>query len=164
MSRTSSVCSLLPACPGDVKREIEAALTICENAELAFYGGSFTAIPMEEQRALLDAAAPYLESGSISSIRLSTRPDAINEEILAFLKEKGVKTIELGSQSMCDSVLAASWRGHTAADTEKAAEMIKSAGFNLILPNFFEKTFTRHVKTVFFRKKRRFFLKTCEKI
>ena len=125
--------SLLPACPEDVKREIEAALSICENAELAFYGGSFTAIPIEEQRALLDAAAPYLESGSISSIRLSTRPDAINEEILAFLKEKGVKTIELGSQSMCDSVLAASWRGHTAADTEKAAEMIKSAGFNLIL-------------------------------
>jgi len=71
--------------------------------------------------------------GRISSIRLSTRPDAINEEILDMLKEKGVSTIELGSQSMIDSVLAASWRGHTAADTEKAAEMIKSKGFNLIL-------------------------------
>ncbi len=125
--------SLLPACRSDVVREIEEGLKKCERAELAFYGGSFTAIPMEEQRSLLDAAAPYLKDGRISSIRLSTRPDAINEEILAMLWEKGVRTIELGSQSMIDSVLAASWRGHTAADTEKAAGMIKKAGFMLIL-------------------------------
>ena len=125
--------SLLPARPADVVREIEAGLNKCERAELAFYGGSFTAIPVYEQEELLDAAAPYLREGRISSIRLSTRPDAINGGILEMLWEKGVRTIELGSQSMIDSVLAASWRGHTAADTEKAAKMIKSRGFELIL-------------------------------
>lgn len=125
--------SLLPACPEDVTRAIEDGLTKCERAELAFYGGSFTAIPVAEQTALLDAAQSYIAAGRITSIRLSTRPDAINQEILALLKAKGVKTIELGSQSMIDSVLAASWRGHTAEDTEKAAGMIKSAGFSLIL-------------------------------
>jgi len=125
--------SLLPACPEDVVREIEVGLEKCAVAELAFYGGSFTAIPISEQRALLDAAQPYLLDGRISSIRLSTRPDAISGEILDMLWEKGVRTIELGSQSMVDSVLAASWRGHTAGDTERAAEMIKSRGFSLIL-------------------------------
>lgn len=125
--------SLLPACPEDVTNALEEGLKKCEKAELAFYGGSFTAIPLEQQRAFLDAAQPYLASGRISSIRLSTRPDAINEEILSLLREKGVKTIELGSQSMINSVLSASWRGHTAEDTVCAAEMIKTAGFALIL-------------------------------
>ncbi len=125
--------SLLPACPDDVIKAIEEGLQKCDNAELAFYGGSFTAIPVDEQRALLDAAQSYIAAGRITSIRLSTRPDAIDGVILAMLWEKGVRTIELGSQSMVDSVLAASWRGHTAEDTEKAAEMIKNAGFDLIL-------------------------------
>jgi len=125
--------SLLPARPEDVAKAIEEGLEKCDKAELAFYGGSFTAIPMDEQRALLSAAEPYLAAGRISSVRLSTRPDAINEEILAMLRNYGVETIELGSQSMIDSVLAASWRGHTAEDTVKAAGMIKAAGFKLVL-------------------------------
>ncbi len=125
--------SLLPACPEDVTRAIEEGLEKCEKAELAFYGGSFTAIPVDEQRALLGAVSPYLRDGRIVSVRLSTRPDAISAEILDMLREYGVRTIELGSQSMIDSVLAASWRGHTAADTERAAELIKKAGFELIL-------------------------------
>lgn len=125
--------SLLPACPDEVVKTIEEALPKCKNAELAFYGGSFTAIAYDEQRALLDAAAPYIEDGRISSIRVSTRPDAISDEILSLLWEKGVRTIELGSQSMVDSVLSASWRGHSAEDTEKAAEMIKGRGFSLVL-------------------------------
>ncbi len=125
--------SLLPACPEDVRRAIEEGLEKSENAELAFYGGSFTAIPVDEQRALLGAVRPYLEDGRIVSIRLSTRPDAISAEILDMLRQYGVETIELGSQSMIDSVLVSSWRGHTSADTEKAAEMIKKEGFKLIL-------------------------------
>lgn len=125
--------SLLPACPEDVTKALEEGFSKCERAEVAFYGGSFTAIPAAEQIALLDAVKPYLEDGRVISIRLSTRPDAINEEILVMLRTKGVETIELGSQSMIDSVLAASWRGHTAADTEKAASLIKRAGFRLVL-------------------------------
>ena len=100
---------------------------------MAFYGGSFTAIPVAEQTALLEAAQPYLADGTISSIRLSTRPDAIDEEILARLKKYGVTTIELGAQSLCDRVLYLSGRGHTAKEVEDSSRLIKANGFELIL-------------------------------
>ena len=101
--------------------------------EIAFYGGSFTAIPEREQEDLLGAAQPFLRGGSVSSIRLSTRPDCIDGETLDRLFHFGVCTIELGSQSMCDDVLELSGRGHTAEDTRLAAAAIKSRGFSLIL-------------------------------
>jgi len=104
-----------------------------KDIELAFYGGSFTAIPIEKQSELLDAALPFLRDGSIKTLRLSTRPDAIDEETLERLKEYRVRTIELGAQSMCAEVLELSGRGHTARDTERAAGLIKARGFELIL-------------------------------
>ncbi|MGI5935786.1 MAG: elongator complex protein 3 [Oscillospiraceae bacterium] len=104
-----------------------------EDVELAFYGGSFTAIPAREQEKLLGSALPFLRDGAIKTVRLSTRPDAIDEETLRRLASFGVTTIELGAQSMSDRVLELSGRGHTSADTVRAAEMIKNAGFNLIL-------------------------------
>ena len=125
-----------PATPETVKTAIEtaAALTPGETKRhLAFYGGSFTAIPAVEQEALLDAARPYLESGVITSIRLSTRPDAIDSETLCRLRLRGVETVELGAQSMDDAVLRLSGRGHTANDVKNASRMVKAAGFRLIL-------------------------------
>ena len=104
-----------------------------ESAELAFYGGSFTAIPIEEQTKLLDAALPFLKSGRIAKIRVSTRPDAVDEARLEILKKYGVKTIEIGAQSMNDAVLKASGRGHSAEDTKRASKLIKEHGFQLIL-------------------------------
>lgn len=101
--------------------------------QLAFYGGSFTAIPLEEQTALLEGALPFLRDGSISSLRVSTRPDAIDEKVLERLKKYGVSTVELGAQSMCPQVLLASGRGHSREQTERAALMVKQAGFELIL-------------------------------
>lgn len=101
--------------------------------EIAFYGGSFTAIPISRQRELLEATQPFLALNPLRSIRLSTRPDCIDEDILRMLKSYGVQTIELGAQSMCDDVLRLSKRGHTADDVKNAATMIKAAGFSLIL-------------------------------
>ena len=117
------------------KAVLEGIAKIPENSriQLAFYGGSFTAIPVEEQKALLDAALPFLRDGTIESLRLSTRPDAIDAETLVRLREYGVKTIELGAQSMCDEVLRLSGRGHTARQTEESARLIKENGFELIL-------------------------------
>ena len=103
------------------------------DTQLAFYGGSFTAIPVPEQEALLGAALPFLLSGELSSLRLSTRPDAIDAAALDRLRRYGVKTIELGAQSMDDDVLRRSGRGHSAAQTEAAARQVKAAGFELIL-------------------------------
>lgn len=125
-----------PATAETVKNAIEtaAALTPPESKrQLAFYGGSFTAIPAGEQEALLAAAQPFLTGGVISSIRLSTRPDAIDGVVLARLKKYGVETIELGAQSMDDGVLIRAGRGHSAKDVEDASALIKNAGFKLIL-------------------------------
>ncbi len=110
-----------------------AALPSGAKRQLAFYGGSFTAIPAAQQEELLGAAQPYLKSGVLDSIRLSTRPDAIDCEVLARLRHYGVETIELGAQSMDERVLAHSGRGHSAADVERAARLIREAGFALIL-------------------------------
>ena len=89
-------------------------------AEIAFFGGSFTAIDRGLMTALLESAQPYIRSGAVCGVRISTRPDAISEEILDLLEAYGVTAIELGVQSMDDGVLRASARGHSAADAEKA--------------------------------------------
>lgn len=128
--------SVAPATTEDVVSAIENALRLTPpgtRRQLAFYGGSFTAIPVAEQESLLGAAAPYLERGDIASLRLSTRPDAIDGAVLRRLRSYGVETIELGAQSMSERVLALSGRGHTAADVEDAARAVKGAGFRLIL-------------------------------
>ena len=128
--------SLVPARPEDVAEAIERAAGVTPEGtrrQLAFYGGSFTAIPDAEQEALLGAAQPYLERGVISSIRLSTRPDAIDGAVLARLRRFGVETVELGAQSMCDRVLELSGRGHDSAAVENASKLIKAAGLDLIL-------------------------------
>jgi len=101
------------------------------NAQIAFFGGSFTAIKRDEMMHLLQAAAPYVKSGDFSGIRVSTRPDAIDEDILAVLKDYGVTTVELGAQSMDDAVLEACQRGHTAKQVEDAARLIRKAGLSL---------------------------------
>ena len=126
--------SPLSASAGDVVLALERAKTLgVTGGELAFYGGSFTAVSPALQRQLLEAARPYLADGTIGAIRLSTRPDAVDAETLAMLREHGVATVELGAQSMFDEVLAASGRGHTAADTVRAARMVKAAGLRLVL-------------------------------
>ena len=126
----------MPATAEDVKKAIQEAAAFLPKGgkrQLAFYGGSFTAIPVKEQEALLGAAKEALDRGEIDAVRLSTRPDAIDETVLSRLKAFGVETIELGAQSMDDKVLQLAERGHTAHDVELASKRIKAAGFRLIL-------------------------------
>jgi histone acetyltransferase (RNA polymerase elongator complex component) len=99
--------------------------------QLAFFGGNFTGLPFEDQKAFLKIAEPYIHENKISGIRISTRPDYINIENLVFLSRHHVQNIELGSQSMDDEVLKLSQRGHTRADAEKAACLIREHGFTL---------------------------------
>jgi histone acetyltransferase (RNA polymerase elongator complex component) len=94
-------------------------------AHIAFYGGSFTALPRDAQESFLEAVLPFIRSGKIRSIRLSTRPDCISREVLDLLSAYHVETIELGAQSMVDRVLIRSGRGHTAADTVNAVQLLK---------------------------------------
>jgi histone acetyltransferase (RNA polymerase elongator complex component) len=99
--------------------------------QLAFYGGSFTALPQDVQETYLEAARPHLESGRIREIRLSTRPDCISGKILDFLVQYRVKTVELGVQSMDDRVLALAGRGHIARDTVNAVALLREYRFSV---------------------------------
>ena len=99
--------------------------------EVAFFGGSFTAIPEEQQRELLEAVQPYIANKQVGSIRISTRPDCIDKKILKMLKSYHVKTIELGVQSMNNYILNRCQRGHTAEDVKTASKLIRWHGFTL---------------------------------
>ncbi len=123
-----------PATAEDVKRAVETAIEYKvnpEETEIAFFGGSFTAIEREEMLSLLTAAKHFLDTENFKGIRVSTRPDCIDNEVLEILKSYGVTAIELGAQSMVDKVLLANRRGHSAKDVRLAAELIKNYGFEL---------------------------------
>ena len=118
----------------DVKKTIENHLKyVKENSivEVAFFGGSFTGIEKEKQIELLSAAYEYIKNKKVQSIRISTRPDYINKDVLKTLKKYKVKTIELGVQSANDYILKKAERGHTFEDVKKASKMIRFYGFNL---------------------------------
>lgn len=119
----------------DVEETIEEYLKSFKDkenkVEVAFFGGSFTAIEEEKQNELLEAAYKYVKSGQVDSIRISTRPDYINKQILKRLKKYKVKTIELGVQSSNNYVLAKAKRGHTFEDVKKASKLIRFYGFTL---------------------------------
>ena len=99
--------------------------------EVAFFGGTFTALPEEIQEGLLTPLQPFVDDGVVSSVRISTRPDCIDTGRVEWLAERGVRTIELGVQSMDDTVLAASGRGHFSADTLAAICCIKEHGLSV---------------------------------
>lgn len=125
---------IAPVTAEDVVDTIDTWLTTLgdvETVEVAFYGGSFTAIPMEDQSAYLEIARRYKDSGMVNKIHLSTRPDAIDERILDNLKKYGVDTIELGVQSFDDEVLRLSERGHDSAVVYESSQLIRDYGFEL---------------------------------
>lgn len=118
-----------------VRGEIDAALSTlqdCAHCEIAFFGGSFTGIERGLMVELLEIAQEYVRAGRVQAIRLSTRPDYIDDEVLAILSRYTVKTVELGLQSMDDRVLAAARRGHDSTVAEQACRLVKSYGFDLV--------------------------------
>ena len=141
------------ATPEDVEDAVRIAIEYNvqpENTEIAFFGGSFTAIEREDMLSLLTAAKHFLDVYGFKGIRVSTRPDAINEEILETLKKYGVSAIELGAQSMNDEVLFANRRGHSAEDVRKASKLIKDNGFELglqMMTGLYKSDFEKDWKT-----------------
>lgn len=118
--------------------------------EIAFFGGSFTAIDRDYMISLLQAAGEYVKQNKVDGIRISTRPDFIDDEVLTLLKGYGVTSIELGAQSMDDEVLEANLRGHTSKDVEDASRLIKSYGFELglqMMTGLYKDTDEKAVKT-----------------
>ena len=114
-----------------VKKAVESENFSPSNTEIAFFGGSFTAINREYMLRLLKTASKYVKNGTVNGIRISTRPDAIDREILSLLKEYNVTAIELGAQSLNDRVLKLNNRGHSSNDVVKSSKLIKEFGFEL---------------------------------
>ena len=118
-----------------VQRECTTALERFKGdvscAQIAFFGGSFTAIDRDLMVELLESANGYIGKGKFESIRISTRPDCINQEILDVLKRYNVRSIELGAQSMNENTLAINRRGHSVEDVINASRLIKENGFEL---------------------------------
>lgn len=102
-----------------------------QHSEIAFFGGSFTAIERDYMMLLLETAYSYVKDKKFYGIRISTRPDYIDNEILGILKKYGVTSIELGAQSMCDDVLYENMRGHSSNDVIQASKLIKEYDFEL---------------------------------
>jgi histone acetyltransferase (RNA polymerase elongator complex component) len=125
-----------------------------QEIEIAFFGGTFTNLPVNFQTQLLGWAAPYLSQKRVTSLRLSTRPDALSEKKIEQLLALGIKTIELGVQSLNDKVLNLSKRGHNAQDTIQALDLLKkypiTIGVQLMtgLPGDSPETFIATIKQV----------------
>jgi radical SAM enzyme (TIGR01210 family) len=121
--------------PDKAEKIIEEYLSTMDSnesrIEIAFYGGSFTGLKMKKQIELLEVAYKYCKKGLVDNLRLSTRPDYIDEEILDNLAKYKVRVIELGVQSFVEEVLEASRRGHTIKDVIEASKLIKKSGFDL---------------------------------
>lgn len=98
------------------------------SVEVAFFGGSFTSLPHDARERLLVPLQPLLASGEVSSIRVSTRPDSADAEVIGYLRRMGVQTVEIGIQSMDDGVLSLAGRGHDAAAVERAFACLKEQG------------------------------------
>ncbi len=109
--------------------EIAKRTAPSSEGEIAFFGGSFTAIEREYMLKLLKSAYPFVKEGFFKGIRISTRPDCIDDEVCAVLKEYGVTSVELGCQSMSDEVLTKNLRGHTSGDVENAVRILRKYGF-----------------------------------
>ncbi len=141
------------ATPKDVEEAVKTAIEYKvepKNTEIAFFGGSFTAIEREYMLSLLTAAKHFLDTYKFKGIRVSTRPDCITEDILLTLKNYGVTAIELGTQSMCDDVLLANRRGHSADDVRKASKLIKEYGFELglqMMTGLYKSDFEKDMQT-----------------
>jgi histone acetyltransferase (RNA polymerase elongator complex component) len=125
-----------PVTPASVRKTIEQWLKRPrkENnggVQVAFYGGSFTGLSLQRQRGLLRAVTPYIEDGLVDAIRVSTRPDYIDDTTLFLLKEHSVGIVELGIQSLHQDVLAASLRGHSVQQSEEAICLLKKNGFTV---------------------------------
>lgn len=122
---------LSPPDPTAVAAQLDKMIAGQGGGEVAFYGGSFTSLPMDIQNAYLAAAEPSLRDGGIDGIRVSARPDALGEKEVSFLQERGVTTVEVGVQSFSPEVLRRSKRGHDPEAVVQAVSWLRRAGLRI---------------------------------
>lgn len=111
--------------------ELEALLPSAGDGEVAFYGGTFSLLPSQVQQAYLDAVQPHIAAGRVAGVRVSTRPDALDESRVKFLAARGVTTVEIGCQSFDGEVLRRSRRGHFADDIAPSVHRLRDKGLKV---------------------------------
>lgn len=114
-----------------VRSHLQYGRNKTKRVQIAFYGGNFTGLPAQDRIRLLNYARPFLDAGTVHGLRISTRPDCLDRELLESLKKSGVQTVEIGAQSLMDEVLRRAGRGHTAADVDHAVRLLKACGFEV---------------------------------
>lgn len=122
---------LSPPDPSAIATQLEEMLSGQGGGEIAFYGGSFTSLPVDVQGAYLNAAAPSLAAGRIEGIRVSARPDALGEKEVSFLHVRGVTTVEVGVQSFSPEVLRRAERGYDSEAVSRAVFHLRRAGLKI---------------------------------
>jgi histone acetyltransferase (RNA polymerase elongator complex component) len=125
-----------PVTPAEIRDTVQRYLRTSpgwkRERELAFFGGSFTALSEQRQEELLTVGAELIAAGAVDSLRVSTRPDSVDEKVMDRLRRYGVRTVEIGIQSMDDGVLRASRRGHTVSDSIRAAALFSGCGIEWV--------------------------------
>jgi len=127
--RSTSKVDILDA--DTVASQLDAMLPVRGNGEIAFYGGTFSLLPIRQQQLYLHVAGQFVASGRASGIRISTRPDALDKVRLERLQAGGVQTIEIGCQSFSETVLEQAGRGHSAKESIAAVRRCQDAGFSV---------------------------------
>lgn len=133
-----------------VKTAVNSSKYSPDDCEIAFFGGSFTAIDREYMCELLEVAHKYVKNHTVAGIRISTRPDKIDNEVLNLLKSYSVTSIELGAQSMCNDVLLKNNRGHTADDVITASNLIRQHSIQLglqMMTGLYGSTYEKDIHT-----------------
>ena len=102
-----------------------------ERREISFYGGTFTALNREKMMSYIRKGVEFVENGKVDALRCSTRPDEIDNERVEILKSNCFETVELGVQSMSETLLEKMRRGHSAECVAKATDLLKKAGISL---------------------------------
>jgi histone acetyltransferase (RNA polymerase elongator complex component) len=116
---------------GDIINSALATIPEGSNIQAGFYGGSFTLLPVGLQKEYLESVSPFIRTNRINGIRISTRPDSVDEMTVSILKQYGVITVELGTQILDDEILTSIKRGHTSADVRNAVRIFHNNGFNV---------------------------------
>lgn len=149
---TSDACGTPDRAVKMIRRLAERIISGAERpSELAFYGGTFTALPVKTMTTLLELASDYVEKGIFTGIRFSTRPDALGRQVMNILMDYPISTVELGVQSLDDRVLRASRRGYESPVVYEAAFQVRSSGWKLgiqLMPGLPEDTLDVFGKTV----------------
>lgn len=128
----SGTISFDESCVEKIIEDVLSTVNKDDQCEIAFFGGSFTGIDRDLMIRLLDKAQSYVNKGQVVGIRMSTRPDYINEEIISILKKYTITFVELGIQSMNDDVLSCLKRGHTSNDTIIATRLLNDASIKFV--------------------------------